>query len=91
MVVVAGQREIEFRVDLESDGMPVKVMAAFGALPAALAQELESLPEDWLSTDGPVERQVHVGFLALRPVADGRWSQLVAPWPWDAWPSLGDW
>ena len=60
-------------------------------LSAVLAQGLESLPEDWLSTDGlstdgPVERQVHVGFLALRPVADGRWSQLVAPWPWDAWP-----
>ena len=55
-------------------------------LSAVLAQGLESLPEDWLSTVGPVERRVHVGFLALRPEADGRGSQLVAPWPWDAWP-----
>ncbi len=39
-----------------------------------------------LSTVGPVERRVHVGFLALWPVADARGSQLVALWPWDAWP-----
>ena len=48
-------------------------------LSADLAQGLESLPEDWLSTVEPVERRVHVGFLALRPVADGRGSQLMAP------------
>ena len=46
LVVVARERESEpwalmrhsslVRVDLESDGMPVKVMAAFGALPAMI-------------------------------------------------------
>ena len=48
LVVAAGRRETEsllgvkmrhsslVRVDLESDGMPVQVMAAFGALPARI-------------------------------------------------------
>ena len=36
--VVAGRRSplLVGQVDLESDGMPVKVMAAFGALPAMI-------------------------------------------------------
>ena len=55
-------------------------------LSAALAQGLESLARGWLSTVRPVDRRVHVDFLALRLVADGRGSQLVARWPWDAWP-----
>jgi hypothetical protein len=55
-------------------------------LSAALAQGLESLARGWLSIVRPMDRRVHVDFLALRLVVDGRGSQLVAPWPWDAWP-----
>ena len=61
------------RVDLESDGMPVKVMAAFGALPAMI--------DAWVLTRGRTTlASAACGLLLVRSSSDLRMRLDVCRW-----------